>query len=1038
MAEPNRLADRHVPGGPRPGSVPRVIVRQRMVDRLARRWVVPVMLVEAPGGFGKSIAIAQAVEDNRSDPTGIDLVVDCRRAMVDVGALAREILAAAAGSGGPPAPEIEPLIRPALLGRVVAEYLATWSPDAVTLILDDVHLLLSGPPARESSFRTLLSVLASDLPANAHLVLSGRPVGGLEPARPPGVGEVEVLGPAELGFTVEEFRELVMVSGCDERSSADHSIELRKWPAMAAVALAAGGTPAPDRLLDQVVAQMSERDRELITVAALAGTADRELFDEIGIEPPEAEISTRLPLTAIDSEGRLWVHDLWREVIDTMVDRDRLASLLRTVSRRLGDEGRHDECIRLAVRHGFRDTALEALRNAIRWGEVLHTAEPGEQWLSLLGPGGGDEPEIIFLEGIVERLRGNETRGSDLLMRALREGLRTEDSEFVNLAAYECLIAAWARRDLRVISKLIDWELRFNPPGDNPVTITGRAVMSELEGDLRGALEQTRSLLNLRLPNGQMERILRYRMSLALGLGDGDVLVRSCERLADLVPVERNRFSVAVARFHNGDPNDILARYPKIRAPRSGHRIGDIRVESASGMIDAALGVEPAPVTIGQDEENLRIRYQVFAAMPTIAARIVRGDEAGAAHDLDVLLARVGEGPDATEALALYLSYGYVLSRSVRRWFDPLENELGPLQRVRLDLGRLVVAIRNGRVDDWSAYRGPGQVLACLPLPWSVEVAAALCSHDEEAGLELAEFLAAVQRTAGSAVRCELRRLATEGSEPARSGARTLLRRLPVPPADPLEIRVLGRMEVGTPGRTGAIGRKRVQQLLGLLVLRRRVERSQVMEILWPGVDREKSANNLRVTLSYLRDLTEPGRRAGEKSFTIRDDGSSLVLHPGRHVRVDLWDLELLLDEARSLHHRGRIRRAAELRGRAIELWRGQPLVELRDLPAVFPEVLALESRILREAVRLAEWFLSEGSGDRARSLARRILETSPFEMQARYVAIAADLNEGDVREAARGIDAAKAALAEMGVTPDSSLRMLIRRLELRTQSSSA
>ena len=45
---------------------------------LAERWNVRLVTVIAPGGYGKSTALAQAIRDNDTDPSGVDAYARCR------------------------------------------------------------------------------------------------------------------------------------------------------------------------------------------------------------------------------------------------------------------------------------------------------------------------------------------------------------------------------------------------------------------------------------------------------------------------------------------------------------------------------------------------------------------------------------------------------------------------------------------------------------------------------------------------------------------------------------------------------------------------------------------------------------------------------------------------------------------------------------------------------------------------------------------------------------------------------------------------
>ena len=66
--------------------------------------------------------------------------------------------------------------------------------------------------------------------------------------------------------------------------------------------------------------------------------------------------------------------------------------------------------------------------------------------------------------------------------------------------------------------------------------------------------------------------------------------------------------------------------------------------------------------------------------------------------------------------------------------------------------------------------------------------------------------------------------------------------------------------------RTPRPVRARVRQLLALLVVEPHLRRDRAMALLWPDLDQTAASRNLRVTLTYLRQLfrePRPGHPVG-------------------------------------------------------------------------------------------------------------------------------------------------------------------------------
>ena len=136
-----------------------------------------------------------------------------------------------------------------------------------------------------------------------------------------------------------------------------------------------------------------------------------------------------------------------------------------------------------------------------------------------------------------------------------------------------------------------------------------------------------------------------------------------------------------------------------------------------------------------------------------------------------------------------------------------------------------------------------------------------------------------------SGTRCEPRShsIVTGGATPALTSAAAHARR------PDTGYRPAHRLTIPSSGRSSCestaslvdhrdLSRRRVRELLCLLVARRRVRREVVADILWPEVT--NALHNLRVTLNYLQRILEPDRPANEPSYFVRTGGDTLALVP--------------------------------------------------------------------------------------------------------------------------------------------------------------
>ena len=180
------------------------LVRARLLDVVNRRFQVPLTVIVAGAGFGKSTLLAQAIRANHADPRGIDAWLSCEPADCDAGHLASAMVAAL----GQVSDRGEPIER-------VLDAVGRLAPIDVCIVIDDVHEVPPGSTAAD-----LLGELVTKLPPHAHLVLAGRsgPPIPLDLRR--AAGQVIDVGIDELAFTSTEVNALARSLCRDARRRA--------------------------------------------------------------------------------------------------------------------------------------------------------------------------------------------------------------------------------------------------------------------------------------------------------------------------------------------------------------------------------------------------------------------------------------------------------------------------------------------------------------------------------------------------------------------------------------------------------------------------------------------------------------------------------------------------------------------------------------------------------------------------------------------------------------------------------------------------
>ncbi|WFE41683.1 LuxR C-terminal-related transcriptional regulator [Micromonospora sp. WMMD998] len=279
VAGPPLLASRLTPPPPPEPAV----LRPRLVDRLERGAAGPVTLLLAPAGWGKTALLSGWARAARSGPAPVWVsVADGDTAGRLWAYLAAALRTAVAGNPeeGPPPPVPDGPPRPEQVEALAAALAER--EHQVLLVLDDLHRVTD--PAALAGLEFLLRHGDGRL----RLVAAARREPQLSLHRWRLAGELTVLGPDELSFTVDEVADLLVAHGVPVPAEAVSRLTSRTagWPAglrFAALALGAGVDPAravdhftgdqPDvaaYLRGEVLAPLDPAARDVLRLGAVA------------------------------------------------------------------------------------------------------------------------------------------------------------------------------------------------------------------------------------------------------------------------------------------------------------------------------------------------------------------------------------------------------------------------------------------------------------------------------------------------------------------------------------------------------------------------------------------------------------------------------------------------------------------------------------------------------------------------------------------------------------------------------------------------
>ncbi len=169
----------------------------------------------------------------------------------------------------------------------------------------------------------------------------------------------------------------------------------------------------------------------------------------------------------------------------------------------------------------------------------------------------------------------------------------------------------------------------------------------------------------------------------------------------------------------------------------------------------------------------------------------------------------------------------------------------------------------------------------------------------------------------------------------------------------------------------------KARQLFQLLVTERgrALPRDRVLDALWPEMEPEPAANNLRVTVNRLTKALEPDRPDGAPPSFISQQGDTYSFNIASDHHLDSTEFATAVAEGQRAERRGQRSVASAAFRRAISLYGGPYLPDnlYEDWTVVERERLAMLFN--DAAIRLGTLLLDEGAAHEVIGLAWRVLE---------------------------------------------------------------
>ncbi|MCB0989461.1 MAG: hypothetical protein KDB16_00660, partial [Acidimicrobiales bacterium] len=906
-----------------------VIKRHHLSEVLAGRFLRRLTVLRAGAGFGKTTLLHQALTTEAS--AGIDLWLDLggrAAAHSNITELLRDRLWALAESHGTPIG----------LAADVADAVWQLAPTNVALVMDNLHAYRD-----QDELGSMLERLLSELPTNGHLVLSSRREPPLKYRRSLATGEAVLIDENDLSFDSEAIARFAAIRGVDPSDLGDTG-----WPALLELRASAGTAAEREYIAEEVLAALGEQRLDAVAKLALLGRFDDRMVRAVtGSDARAADLADGLPLTSRAADGSIVLHDMWAtllpalphdvevEVLATMADelrgRDQLPTALSLYAR-AGRVGAARELLRpiacdYALRYGLseRRQMLAAVPAELQKlpetelirADLVFAATPSasvamlESAQAAAREAGDCELELQALLRLAEvQYRSDDNAGLASIADRVQQLAR---SDLVAGRAVLALIGIWRNMSSDSYSAALDllcegWLERYAPT--KTIGQYYRAVLPGLMGHAQASLEALDQVIG-DLHGRHGSRAAGHRSIMRFYLGDLDQKARDdVWRLVETIKEQghvhlfiEGACTCAIYNVVGGSPED--ARH---------------QLEQA---VDAAAGFA----------QSSWAHHMVSIAEATLAA--FDGDETKAARILDDTMPAGGPFDGLTRHVYYNIAgLVYLLVPRSRPHWDA--DDCGPAMRLARDVGRAMVALREhsdtapAAALDWSK---PHRLRTWAIEPHLAELAvAALSAGNETARGVLSELRHDPHKA--------LTFVGDRHAETLSQSTGALLVGVPRRPTEVVELSVLGPtvLRTGATSTTSAQMRRRVRELLHILVDGRRVQRSRVLGLLWPTLDRPKALNNLRVNLNHLNRLLEPHRAPNEAPWHVRRDNECLMLAQSRLLRIDADVFDDLRARAARAEKEGSPGDAVENYLRACALYRGDYLVESTDFDIGFEE----------------------------------------------------------------------------------------------------
>jgi LuxR family maltose regulon positive regulatory protein len=530
------------------------IPRRRVLDRISSAAIMRVVLLLAPAGYGKSVALRQYLDATNDPYVRYDVLPE------NAGLLG--FLRGFANAIGSVAPDARATLMGAYeanaTSRSVGADLAMWLHSHLKgyrgiIAIDDLHLV-----QEDRDVSQFIASIVERTKGRVQWIFASRSYVGLPIGTWLAYGECDLaVDEHDLQFTAEETKEAARAFRLGVRDEElNELLALTEgWPTAISFALRSSTRSVDLRsiskltremiyryLAEQVFDALSDDERAFLEIAAMLPEVELDVMAAAGVDNAASLLEGIRGRAAFiqeerDRAGVFRLHDLFREFLLQQVPlhgNEGARALKTRVARALASCDRVAPALRLFADGGDRESVSELLRVHGLPLTLQGHADDVEYAIHTAYRTGAAEPHLVGLLGLTRIVKGQYAEGERLVQRALQgnadERLRTELTLRLAIARFN----RGGDSEQALLDLLHDESVGHLARLEAKAVLSGYYVRSRRIDQARAMIDDVRSEIPAITDSETLAKVSQ-RIGLSLvELGDAEVAVPLLEEAAEI------------------------------------------------------------------------------------------------------------------------------------------------------------------------------------------------------------------------------------------------------------------------------------------------------------------------------------------------------------------------------------------------------------------------------------------------------------------------------------------------------------------------